>query len=267
MLTGTATAYMAIPGNSSRTEKPDSSFMRSFSFRKAPDDHHSSMPCLNANFSLPKPTYKPPGSGGTLGAHGTPSSSTLVINSLAYQVLPNKQPNDDLGSAGYSSPSSSTTSSPQQGGHGGSAHLPPSSPATLKKRPVADDTDGHLAYLPGDVLGEKYEIISTLGEGTFGKVAKVRDLHSGSQVALKIIKNIHKYREAAKLEINVLRKLNAKDPNGTHLCVKMFDSFNYFGHMCLTFEVLGESVFDFLKRYPSSNPLISRKNFHSLKIS
>ena len=27
----------------------------------------------------------------------------------------------------------------------------------------------------------------------------------------------------------------------------MFDSFNYFGHMCLTFEVLGESVFDFLK--------------------
>ena len=27
----------------------------------------------------------------------------------------------------------------------------------------------------------------------------------------------------------------------------MFDSFNYYGHMCLTFEVLGESVFDFLK--------------------
>ena len=27
----------------------------------------------------------------------------------------------------------------------------------------------------------------------------------------------------------------------------MFDCFNYFGHMCLTFEILGESVFDFLK--------------------
>ena len=87
-----------------------------------------------------------------------------------------------------------------------------------------------------------------LGEGTFGKVAKVRDLSSsGTQYALKVIKNIHKYREAAKLEINVLRKLNAKDPTGVHLCVRMFDSFNYFGHMCLTFEVLGESVFDFLK--------------------
>jgi CDC-like kinase len=116
-----------------------------------------------------------------------------------------------------------------------------------KRPPVADDTDGHLAYLPGDVLNDRYEILSTLGEGTFGKVARVRDLETNGHVALKIIKNIHKYREAAKLEINVLKKLNAKDPQGKHLCVRMYDSFNYFGHMCLTFEVLGESVFDFLK--------------------
>ena len=33
-------------------------------------------------------------------------------------------------------------------------------------------------------------------------------------MALKIIKNVEKYREAAKLEINVLEKMNEKDPNG-----------------------------------------------------
>ena len=30
------------------------------------------------------------------------------------------------------------------------------------------------------------------------------------------------------------------------LCVKMLDWFNYYGHMCLTFEMLGRSVFDFM---------------------
>lgn len=33
-------------------------------------------------------------------------------------------------------------------------------------------------------------------------------------IALKIIKNVEKYREAAKLEINVLKKLAEKDAKG-----------------------------------------------------
>jgi len=33
-------------------------------------------------------------------------------------------------------------------------------------------------------------------------------------MALKIIKNVKKYRDAAKLEINVLEKIAQKDPNG-----------------------------------------------------
>lgn len=32
-------------------------------------------------------------------------------------------------------------------------------------------------------------------------------------MALKIIKNVDKYREAAKLEINALEKISQKDPN------------------------------------------------------
>ena len=59
-------------------------------------------------------------------------------------------------------------------------------------------------------MNDRYEILSTLGEGTFGKVVKVKDHEKEDYVAMKIIKNIHKYREAAKLEINVLQKLNAK---------------------------------------------------------
>ena len=86
-------------------------------------------------------------------------------------------------------------------------------------------------------------------------------------MALKVIKNVDKYREAAKLEVNVLEKIQEKDPAGKRyvfsfylqkesfliivdffprLCGKMLSWFNYYGHMCLVFELLGLSVFDFL---------------------
>ena len=41
-----------------------------------------------------------------------------------------------------------------------------------------------------------------------------RIFRNGEQIALKIIKNVEKYREAAKLEINVLEKIQRRDPNG-----------------------------------------------------
>ena len=254
--------------------------LRSFSLRKkGPEEylHTSSMPCLadtefkngfsstrdkNSNFFSSIGRAAGEDLRLKTGSGGAPSSPSLVLNSLAYQILPESNssgrsrnrekagewPHPPLapsgsygstGSASYSSSHSSASSSL-------SLHSPPS-PVPVRRRPLTDNSDGHLAYLPGDWVSERYEIISTLGEGTFGKVVKVKDHDENNYVAMKIIKNIHKYREAAKLEINVLKKLNSKDPSGRHLCVKMYDSFNYFGHMCLTFEILGESVFDFLK--------------------
>nr|XP_032515751.1 probable serine/threonine-protein kinase dyrk2 isoform X2 [Danaus plexippus plexippus] len=132
----------------------------------------------------------------------------------------------------------------------------PPPPAQLKPKDVEssrarssvkDDKDGHLVYWPGYVMGARYKIIETLGEGTFGKVVEVKDLEMEHRMALKIIKNVEKYREAAKLEINVLEKLADIDPDCKNLCVKMLDWFEYHGHMCIAFEMLGQSVFDFLK--------------------
>lgn len=113
---------------------------------------------------------------------------------------------------------------------------------------IRDDEEGHLIYVSGDVLQARYKISKTLGEGTFGKVVLVKDLRDESRrIALKIIKNVEKYREAAKLEINVLKKIKEKDPEAIYLCVQMLDWFDYHGHMCIAFDLLGLSVFDFLK--------------------
>ena len=78
-----------------------------------------------------------------------------------------------------------------------------------------------------------------LGEGTFGKVVKCEDLTKKKTLAIKIIKNVKKYRDAAKLEINVLKKLSNYDPDCIYKCVQMYDWFDYHGHKCIAFELLG----------------------------
>ncbi|VDM97607.1 unnamed protein product [Thelazia callipaeda] len=141
-------------------------------------------------------------------------------------------------------PVSSTKSHIIEAGQTPSSSITPSVARTV----VQDDRDGHLIYQDGDVIQGKYEIIRTLGEGTFGKVVQVKDgTKSGRQFALKVIKNVSKYREAARLEINVLKKLQERDPNGKFLVIQLLDNFDYHGHVCLLFELLGLSVFDFMK--------------------
>lgn len=61
-------------------------------------------------------------------------------------------------------------------------------------------------------LLHRYKILTELGEGTFGKVVKCEDTQKSKTLAIKIIKNVKKYRDAAKLEINVLSKLAKYDP-------------------------------------------------------
>jgi dual specificity protein kinase CLK2/3 len=82
----------------------------------------------------------------------------------------------------------------------------------VKRSPsFRDDPDGHLIYHNGDTLLGRYKIMATLGEGTFGRVVKVKDELMSNTMALKIIKNVEKYREAARLEINALEKLADKN--------------------------------------------------------
>ena len=44
---------------------------------------------------------------------------------------------------------------------------------------------------------------------------KDKNKEHNTKLALKIIKNVNKYREAARLEINVLQKLKEQDPDGS----------------------------------------------------
>ncbi|KAJ8254633.1 hypothetical protein GJAV_G00195270 [Gymnothorax javanicus] len=117
-----------------------------------------------------------------------------------------------------------------------------------RSRSFEDDEDGHLIYHSGHVLRGRYEIVCTLGEGAFGKVVECLD-HSkgGARVAVKIIKNIDRYREAAMSEVEVLEQVNSLDCDRRYACVRMLDWFDHHGHICIAFELLGLSTYDFLK--------------------
>ncbi|XP_053321359.1 dual specificity protein kinase CLK4-like isoform X2 [Spea bombifrons] len=67
------------------------------------------------------------------------------------------------------------------------------------------------------------------------------------RVAVKIIKNVDRYREAAQSEVLVLEHLNRQDPKNAFRCVQMLESFDYHGHVCIVFELLGLSTYDFIK--------------------
>ncbi|ERE68947.1 dual specificity protein kinase CLK4 [Cricetulus griseus] len=117
-----------------------------------------------------------------------------------------------------------------------------------RSRSIEDDEEGHLICQSGDVLRARYEIVDTLGEGAFGKVVECID-HGmdGLHVAVKIVKNVGRYREAARSEIQVLEHLNSTDPNSVFRCVQMLEWFDHHGHVCIVFELLGLSTYDFIK--------------------
>ncbi|ESO00638.1 hypothetical protein HELRODRAFT_101038 [Helobdella robusta] len=117
-----------------------------------------------------------------------------------------------------------------------------------KRKVIKNDEEGHLVYKEGELLNNRYKMIETLGQGTFGQVVKCKDLKRDTKVAVKVIRNIAKYKEAAKTEIEILDHIHRTTSHGRLLCVRMLDWFDYYGHMCIVFELLGQSVFDFLKK-------------------
>ncbi|KAI1073850.1 kinase-like domain-containing protein [Whalleya microplaca] len=110
-----------------------------------------------------------------------------------------------------------------------------------------DDDDGHYIVVPDADLTTQYQIVKLLGQGTFGKVVQARDRKRNKLVAIKIIRAVPKYRDASKIELRVLQTLKANDEENRNRCIHLRDCFDFRGHICIVMDLLGSSVFDFLK--------------------
>ncbi|KAK6531558.1 dual-specificity tyrosine-(Y)-phosphorylation regulated kinase [Arthrobotrys megalospora] len=110
-----------------------------------------------------------------------------------------------------------------------------------------DDERGDYTIIIGDHLAYRYEIIDVLGKGSFGQVVRCIDHKTGGLVAVKIIRNKKRFHQQALVEVNILQKLREWDPGDQHSLVKFTQSFYFRGHLCISTELLGMNLYEFIK--------------------
>merc|ERR1712070_1383 len=105
-----------------------------------------------------------------------------------------------------------------------------------------DDEIIHFDWKRGMVLNKRYGLESLLGDGTFGRVLQAEDLRQGRKVAVKVIRDVPRYLENAKIEAEILNDIRKADTDGVSGCCVMYDTFIHDEKsFCLVFETLGVS--------------------------
>ncbi|KAK5866405.1 hypothetical protein PBY51_020599 [Eleginops maclovinus] len=105
---------------------------------------------------------------------------------------------------------------------------------------VIDDFSIH----EGTLLASSYEVLAFLGEGCYGKVAMCIDHVTNTMKAVKINKDRPIFFQRALEEIKILQKLQALDADECGL-VKWYGSFYHEKYICLEFEILDLSLYEY----------------------
>ncbi|CAG8514895.1 9166_t:CDS:10 [Ambispora gerdemannii] len=110
-----------------------------------------------------------------------------------------------------------------------------------------DDERGDYLVVTGDHLCYRYEILDSLGKGSFGQVLKCHDHSTGEIVAVKIIRNKKRFHCQALVEVKILESLNKWDPDDSHNIIHLTDHFYFRNHLCIAFELLSINLYEFIK--------------------
>ena len=70
----------------------------------------------------------------------------------------------------------------------------------------------YIVYTPFYMITDR--VHGKMGEGTFGQVLECWDRERKEMVAIKVVRAIKKYREAAMIEIEMLQQLGKHDKGG-----------------------------------------------------
>lgn len=95
---------------------------------------------------------------------------------------------------------------------------------------IIDDENGNYIIKIGDHIDYRYEIISELGQGSFGQALKCFDHKNKEFVCVKIIKNKKKFIKQSKIEISLLNFIHKNDKNDDKNIVRILNSFPFRNH-------------------------------------
>lgn len=102
-----------------------------------------------------------------------------------------------------------------------------------------DDENGSYIKVNKDHICYRFEIVETLGKGSFGLVLRCYDHKKKEMVALKIIRNKKRFQQQGLVEVNLLAHLKALDADNALNVVHIQEHFYFRSHLCITFEILG----------------------------
>lgn len=111
-----------------------------------------------------------------------------------------------------------------------------------------DDEKGSYIPVYNDHVAYRYEILKSIGKGTFGIVLHAYDHKDQKSVALKIIRNQTRFHTQAKEEIRILTKLLDNDTADKFNIVHMLDNFMFRNHPCIVFELLSLNLFELSRK-------------------
>lgn len=157
---------------------------------------------------------------------------------------------------------------------GQSRDLKPQNVSELDLNGGYDSTGGQYLVAVGDHLRYRYEVLGSLGKGSFGDVFRCRDHKSGIDVAVKVIKNQPIFNAQAEKELAVLNLIRSSDAEAMSLAelgevpdskaaatcidsradrrqhrhmIQLVDSFEFRHHKCFVFPVCGMNLYEYLK--------------------
>ena len=117
-----------------------------------------------------------------------------------------------------------------------------------KRRRYEYDEKGYIVFHKNLVMNDRYSVQRRLGKGTFSKVFCCIDTADAlkPKVAIKVIRNQHKYQIAARTELRILETLKRGDAEDRYHVIKLLESCYFEQHPMFVFPLYGRSLYHYL---------------------